>query len=253
MISPPDLSSLSVSSALEDAFRRKILDPMFSCLGAKSAVRRGNFKLTAGYDFGTGKSAPKLAQALKEYIQWSGIRQRVPKAFHTFAICFEPQDMSEADFERALWTELQALHELDALEHEWAKGISSDPNDPSFAYSFGGVGFFIVGLHSGSSRISRRFERPAMVFNFHAQFEALRKDSNWKRIKGAIRKREIRLQGSINPELQDHGSASQSRQYSGLAHEDGWRAPFAPLAKAQPTDAQPTGGGCPFSHLHKGA
>jgi len=45
-------------------------------------------------------------------------------------------------------------------------------------------------------------------------------------MKQAIRKRELNLQGSINPMLSDYGNASEARQYSGRVVEKDWRCPF---------------------------
>ena len=234
---------------VEQAFRERVLEREFSCLGAKSAVRKGNFHLATLGRLGSGQNAESLAKALDEYLDQCGARERMPKSFHTFIACYEREEaMGEEDFERRLWAELQALHELDAASHDWAPHVSADPDDPRFAYSFGGVAFFIVGLHPQSSRLSRRFERPALAFNFHDQFEALRREKHWERMKGAIRRRDVALQGSVNPELCDHGAASQSRQYSGRRHGKQWRAPFvaAPSVSHAPYLEEEAPRGCPF-------
>jgi FPC/CPF motif-containing protein YcgG len=75
------------------------------------------------------------------------------------------------------------------------------------------------------------------VFNPHEQFERLRADGHWKRMQETIRRRDLELQGSINPMLSDFGEQSEARQYSGRAVEDNWRAPFKAVA-----------GKCPFAH-----
>ena len=98
---------------------------------------------------------------------------------------------------------------------EWDSTVSSDPFDPHFSFSFGGQALYVVGLHERSSRHARRFAWPTLVFNPHAQFDRLRHDGHWQRMQEAIRRRDVALQGEINPMLSDFGEQSEARQYSG--------------------------------------
>ena len=99
--------------------------------------------------------------------------------------------------------------------------------------SFGGEAFFVVGLHPKSSRPARRFEAPAMVFNLHDQFERLREAGRYDKMRGAILDRDLKLAGSHNPMLSQHGTKSAARQYSGRAVDDGWQCPFSGRAEAR--------------------
>ncbi len=65
------------------------------------------------------------------------------------------------------------------------------------------------------------------MFNSHLQFEKLRSDGRFDKMKEIIRNRDEALAGSINPMLSDHGEASEARQYSGRAVEPEWKCPFA--------------------------
>ena len=94
------------------------------------------------------------------------------------------------------------------------------------AMSFGGEGFFVVGLHPRASRPARRFRVPAMVFNLHDQFERLRAEGQYGKLRSAIVARDKALAGSINPMLAEHGSISAARQYSGRLVDDEWACPF---------------------------
>ncbi len=122
--------------------------------------------------------------------------------------------------------QLQRLHECDDPETDWDPSVSDDSDDPMFSFSFAGHAYFIVGLHAHSSRISRSFRWPTLVFNPHSQFGQLRGEGRFKRIQQAIRARELAVQGSINPNLADFGERSEARQYSGRAVEELWRCPF---------------------------
>ena len=111
--------------------------------------------------------------------------------------------------------------------------VAHDPDDPHFAMSFGGEAFFVVGLHPRSSRPARQFEKPAMVFNLHDQFERLRAEGRYDKMRGTILDRDERLAGSVNPMLAKHGTISAARQYSGRAVSDGWECPFSGRSDAQ--------------------
>jgi FPC/CPF motif-containing protein YcgG len=123
-----------------------------------------------------------------------------------------------------LWQLLQRLHDADA--QPWADGISPDPEDPHYAFSVGGTGFFVVALHPQASRIARRAPLPTLVFNLHDQFEELRASGKYPRMRDTIRRRDTAVQGSVNPMVNDHGQGSEAAQYSGRAVSDQWQAPF---------------------------
>jgi FPC/CPF motif-containing protein YcgG len=63
------------------------------------------------------------------------------------------------------------------------------------------------------------------VFNDHFQFERLRANQQFDRIRDAIRERDESLHGSVNPMMADHGSHSEARQYSGRSVGTDWRCP----------------------------
>ena len=132
-----------------------------------------------------------------------------------------------------MWARAQARCERDAgLGHPWEPRVADDVENPHFSLSVAGEAFFIVGLHPRASRPARRFEVPALVFNMHAQFERLRSDGRYEKLRTAILKRDLSLAGSINPMLARHGETSEARQYSGRAVEADWRCPFRVPADA---------------------
>jgi FPC/CPF motif-containing protein YcgG len=91
----------------------------------------------------------------------------------TFVASFlRPVPGDEAELERLLWTQLQALHDGEPMQ-SWDPSVSSDPEDAHFSFSMAGSAFFVVGLHAASTRWARRFAWPTLVFNPHAQFERL--------------------------------------------------------------------------------
>ena len=127
-----------------------------------------------------------------------------------------PGHLSETHFERHLWRRVQSLTDKDGWQGvEPDPRVDDSPDSPRFSLSFGGEAFFVVGLHPNASRPARRFEAPALVFNLHDQFERLRGEGGYDRLRAAILSRDEALSGSVNPMLANHGEISAARQYSG--------------------------------------
>lgn len=210
---------------LEDEFRSRISHPSFPCVGAKSALARGSLKVIAGRDL---ESAWNDVAIHRQLLQWSADYKDDPEGLRSLAVIFEgPLDLGERAFEAAMWERIQSLADKDAwLCQPYDAGVSPDPDDPHFSLSFGGCAFFVVGLHPHASRPARRFPRPTLVFNLHAQFEKLRDEGKYERMRERILERDVALAGSMNPMLARHGEASEARQYSGRAIERDWQCPF---------------------------
>jgi FPC/CPF motif-containing protein YcgG len=218
----------------EAAFRQFVLRPDFPCLGAKAAFNSHSQTLRVFDELGSAESTKDLAEALRVF----GQSDQRTSEYATFIAVFErPRETSEQEFENLLWKQLRLLHEDDAAAHAWNPAVSADPADPHFSFSLGGQALYVIGMHANSSREGRRFPWPVLVFNPHEQFERLRADGKWKHMQETIRRRDLELQGTINPMLSDFGERSEARQYSGRAVEENWRAPF-PAAS----------GKCPFAH-----
>ena len=65
-----------------------------------------------------------------------------------------------------------------------------------------------------------------MVFNLHDQFEQLRAQGRYEKLRNSIIERDIALAGTANPMLARHGSTSEAQQYSGRLTEGEWACPF---------------------------
>ena len=211
--------------ALARRFIHNVESPSFPCVGAKSALGRGQMDILVARDLRSAwddlRILPALATTVGKY--------RADRAiFRTMVVVFEgPDDLSEADFEQHLWARAQSLSDKDAwVGYRPDPTVSADPEDPHFSLSFAGEAFFVVGLHPNASRPARRFEAPAMVFNLHNQFEVLREQQRYEKLRSSILQRDLALAGSINPMLARHGETSEARQYSGRAVEADWKCPF---------------------------
>jgi FPC/CPF motif-containing protein YcgG len=73
---------------------------------------------------------------------------------------------------------------------------------------------------------ARRFPNPTLVFNLHDQFERLREEGRYEKMREKILTRDKEIAGDINPMLARHGEASEARQYSGRQVGPEWKCPF---------------------------
>jgi len=202
-----------------------INDHGFPCVGAKSALARGTLKVTVGHSI---ESAWDDVRIHSDLLEWAAAYRQDREGLRSFAVVFDrPRDLTEQLFEKAMWERIQSLSDKDQWRGQhYDPRVSADPQDPHFSLSFGGEAFFVVGLHPGSSRPARRFPRPTMVFNLHDQFEQLREDGRYERMRQAILTRDEALAGDVNPMLSRYGEISEARQYSGRMVGEDWTCPF---------------------------
>lgn len=215
----------SLAARVDEAFRAFVGDAGFPCLAAKGTVRRHDHQLGVYGALGSNAASDSLAADLGAFTS-----RFVPNAerLTAFVAVFTGRaPASERAFERRLWLQLQHLHDRDDPAAGWDPSVSADPDDPRFSFSFGGHALFVVGLNPRSTRLARRFRWPALVFNPHAQFERLRREGRYDRLREEIRERDIALQGTPNPNLADFGETSEARQYSGRDTTSAeWQCPF---------------------------
>ncbi|MHA6300253.1 guanitoxin biosynthesis heme-dependent pre-guanitoxin N-hydroxylase GntA [Devosia sp. CAU 1758] len=209
----------------ERALVEFIKDPAFPCVGAKSALGKGQLKTYVARSIDSAWNDVDIHDQLMQFA-WD--YKGAPTLYTSFAVIFEgPLDLDEARFEAFLWDRVQSLTEKDSWRGQRSDPrVSTDPDDPHFSLSFGGEAFFVVGLHPQASRPARRFAHPAMVFNLHDQFETLRAQNRYEKLRSSILERDVELAGSVNPMLARHGSTSEARQYSGRAVSENWSCPY---------------------------
>lgn len=202
----------------------------YPCVGAKAAQSRRAIEYHVASDIESAADDIVITKALQEF----AVRAPADVLFSTFVVGFvKSRKMSELDFENALWQRIQALHDLDQVKFRWDPLVSSDPQSPDFSVSVGGKGFYVIGVHPDASRMARRFEYAALVFNLHSQFEQLRADGRYMPLSASIARRDIALSGTRNPMLARHGESSEARQYSGRQTRADWECPFHVAEKTQ--------------------
>jgi FPC/CPF motif-containing protein YcgG len=211
-----------VQELAHEEFRTVVLNPSFACILGASAVRKGDYRFHSYPRLGSPESTDALAAGLASFMEDFPL---VPGRYASYVASFqEPGGITAQQFEKLLWQTLQQLHERDA--QAWDPSVSSDPDDAGFSFSFHGRAFFVVGLHAGSPRWTRRLAFPTLVFNAHEQFEDLRRSGRFPAVQQTIRKRDTKLQGSPNPALAEYGRESEARQYAGRLVSQDWQCPF---------------------------
>jgi len=221
-----------MSAFVHDNVRALVLNERFSCVAAKAAIRQNGYVFGLYGELGSPAGSAGLARDLFTFCRE---RNAFPADFTTFVASFAgPTPADEATFERFLWTTLQQLHERDAEHHQWDHRVEADASHPDFSFSFAETAFFVVGLHAASSRATRRFAWPTLIFNPHDQFERLRHTGRYGRFQRVIRAAERLLQGNINPMLANFGERSEASQYSGRRVGRDWKCPFHVRASRAP-------------------
>ncbi len=206
---------------LED-FEKFILGDDYPCLMAKTAVLSQQFDFHVYEKMASITTTQDILNGLDRYLEKVNSEEN---KFYSFIATFPNLTFeNESMFEKVFWQQLQLLHNLDKVA--WDKTVSNNPADANFSFSIRGQAFYLIGMHPKSSRIARQAPCPAIIFNLHSQFEQLRSMGAYQKIRTKIRKRDIQLQGSINPMLENFGIASEVKQYSGKATDKTWKCPF---------------------------
>ncbi len=196
----------------------------FPCIAAKAALARSQVKCMVADHLACPKDDKSILSFLYEFVDEY---RNANEFYNSAAVIFtQPETMNEELFDELLWQRLQALSNLDAQNYPFDKRVSNSPSSSNFSYSIKEEAFYVIGLHPESSRQSRRFSYPTLVFNPHAQFEALRETAKYDNLKNVVRKRDIALSGTINPMLQDFGELSEVFQYSGRQYDEAWECPL---------------------------
>ena len=207
---------------LESKFREFIVGSDHPCIMAQSVMSQEQVDFHAYEELGSKKAAVQILSDIKSYL---GKYDFESNDFFTFVAAFKATPkLTEEEFETLLWQQLQHIHEEDG--QPWDDEVSSDPKDSNFSFSISGKAFYIVGMHPQSSRKARQSPFPLIVFNLHWQFEKLRDMGAYHNVRDKIRERDMALQGSVNPMMEDFGSRSEARQYSGRNVGEAWKCPF---------------------------
>lgn len=200
-----------------------IQDSSFPCFMAKSVAKIGLMHTHTIEAFGLNeikKTQSKLYQFINEY------RKR-PDRLSSFALIIKNTQYNDFNlFEKYFWHFLEKLHHLDKRNYLPDQNVSSQVEEDNFSYSIKSEAFFILALHPQSPRWARRFKYPAIIFNPHAQFEALKVRGLFNKIRDAIRIKDKLLQGFFNPMLSNFGERTEVFQYLGKTYGENENVPL---------------------------
>jgi FPC/CPF motif-containing protein YcgG len=116
-----------LTAFVHDGFRALMLNEHFTCVGAKAAIRGGDYRFGFYDDLGSSPACAGLARDLFAFLQE---RNSFQGPFSTFVASFSgPATANEVAFEDLLWQTLQRLHDLDVAHHEWDPKVVADPVD----------------------------------------------------------------------------------------------------------------------------
>jgi uncharacterized protein len=197
----------------------------FPCVVAKAALAKKHIKSFISNHMACPASDRPILDFLYDFVDQYRMSS---DSYHSAAVIFKgPVNTNEQIFDALLWERLRALSLLDKENYEHDSRVDQNPEAANYSYSLKSEAFFVVGIHPGSERRSRRFKYPALIFNPHAEFEKLRKLGRYEKLKTVVRKRDVIFSGSINPMLDDFGNSSEAIQYSGKRHSSEWKCPLA--------------------------
>jgi FPC/CPF motif-containing protein YcgG len=204
---------------VKDHLIKFILTKTFPCIMARMVAKKGFMHVVEIENIQGPEDSKKM---LAEAYYFIDCFREDPEKLSSFIVIFKhPHYLDENVFEETFWNVLKNLHRMDKNSYPHDPRVSSNPMDDNFSYSLKSEAFFILALHPKSPRWARRFSAPAIVFNPHVQFEKLRHQGLFKRIRDIIRDRDKKLQGDVNPMLNDFGEKSEIYQYLGKAYASG--------------------------------
>jgi uncharacterized protein len=206
------------------AYRDFLGKKSFPCIAAKASLARDQVQCMVAAHMGCPADDERILSFIYGFVEHY---RESKKLYHSAAVIFRgPSIDNEHAFDALLWQRLSALALLDKNNYTHDKRVDSDPTSKKFSFSLKEEAFFIIALHPASSRRSRQFYYPTLVFNPHQDFEKLRRKNRYEQMKKIVRKRDLTFSGSINPMLKDYGEASEVYQYSGIKYNADWKCPL---------------------------
>ena len=122
-----------ISDSLDRNALRGLLDEFLSredypCVPAKSANNRDNIELLVGDNITQPMNDVELYSALLDFGKNLALDTIDNISFKTLINIYrQPTDLSEEEFEQALWDRLQNLHNFDAVRGQsWDENVDSD-------------------------------------------------------------------------------------------------------------------------------
>jgi FPC/CPF motif-containing protein YcgG len=113
-------------------------NPRFPCVFGTKGLKQNQLRF-GFFDDAEEESVVKLAQSLKVYLPIAKTLGNYT-SFVTFFRMDESRSLTE--YEDLFWSILNRLHHMDS--RNWPEGVSKDPDDPTWEFSFMGEPIFVV-------------------------------------------------------------------------------------------------------------
>ena len=192
----------SFETTVDLEIKRLLKQRHYPCIAALQSYHRKDYWMKTYENFGGYFQRPDLRADLLNYL--GEYKKGSTPYFSFWAVFDDVTNLNEDQFELNMWRELTALTSASTQAANHDARFNEDPSSKNFCFSIGGRAFFVVGLHPASSRLSRRFPWPALVFNTFEQFETVQ----------------------ANPMVELYSDLWESNQFSGRHHDSSWRYPF---------------------------
>ena len=204
--------------------KRLLTQKNYPCVAALQSYHRKDYWVKTYEDFGERYQRPELRRDLLSYLE--EYKKTESQHFSFWAVFNDLKNLNEDQFEMQMWNELSSLSSAESRSQDYDPRFSDDPLNKNFCFSIGGKAFFVVGLHPESSRRSRRFPWPALVFNTFEQFDTLKTNNQYDSMTKVNRLRDKSYQGDANPMVLLYSEIWESIQFSGKKNEASWKCPF---------------------------
>ena len=192
-------------------FREMVSHSDFPCLGAKAVLAKGDYAMGAYSDMTSTAVAEGVCHDLLKFREMFSDDD----GMFSFVAAFEwPELNEELKGASAYFTLLRNMRTADSANgFSWDPKVSRDVDDPHFAFSVAGHGYFVPLFYPAAYFPARRSDVSFVVFNAHDVFAGLRSRGLFAAFRDKIRQRQARIGIEVDPRLGDFGAVNQFDQH----------------------------------------
>jgi FPC/CPF motif-containing protein YcgG len=167
-------------------------EPPFPCVFARHALGADGLRFAC---YESPEAQDDLARLAEDVAHYAAVSREI-RPWTTLVAMFAPESTRHTlEQHRArFWSVMQYLHDHDPAP--WPASASTDPDDPSWEFSFAGERMFVVGSAPVyETRVSRNTATFTMLFQPRWMFDEMIAGPKFDRTTAAIRRRQERYDG----------------------------------------------------------